>query len=54
MMSKTCREAVTLYFALYVISKCFMIRDHAANILFDDVGEDQPIPLYILEALLKV
>ena len=29
-------------------------RDHASDILFDDRGEDQPIPAYILEALLKV
>ena len=31
-----------------------MCRDHAANVLFEDSEEDQPIPTYILEALLKV
>lgn len=31
-----------------------MHRDHAANVLFEDSEEDQPIPAYILEALLKV
>ena len=29
-------------------------RDHVADVLFEDTGEDQPIPAYILEALLKV
>lgn len=31
-----------------------MFRDHAANVLLEDSEEDQPIPAYILEALLKV
>ena len=29
-------------------------RDHAADVLFQDTEEDQPIPAYILEALLQV
>ena len=29
-------------------------RDHAADVLFEDSGDDQPLPICILEALLKV
>ena len=39
---------------LHLIFDLCVCRDQAANILFDDIGEDLPIPAYILEALLKV
>lgn len=29
------------------------IRDHAADILFEDMGEDSPIPMCVLDALMK-
>ena len=35
---------------MYTIS----FRDHATDVLFEDEGEDQPLPVCILEALLKV
>jgi len=43
---------VHLFVCLYV---CIcMCRDQVPNILFEDAGDDHPVPVCILDALLKV
>ncbi len=49
-----CADCSWLY-SVYCLLTCFILcRDHAADVLFEDGGEDSTIPACILDALMKV
>lgn len=37
-----------------IIVLIVIIRDQATNVLFEDIGDDRPIPTCIMESLVKV
>ena len=49
--SQPAAESVCTYTSIVV---CQYSRDHAADVLFEDDSDDPPLPVCILEALLRV